>query len=226
MYSEFPKDVVQCQQGDYILREGNDRRWKVFYVEDIFFLSRLIPLNQPGAQVLVEQIEFSDSAPPPRWREIHLLVSEFDKGYASAEDAIESLKQERLGRSVQGLLRRITEFPVRNCRIFKQSATDLKQRYQRATTAVERRAVCLQAIDDGVIQRGGPVSTVDEIFGTHFAQDLPTARERRRTAVIDFVTFVPSPDNSRAAPHLGWYLAVEYDPQGTIQNYYLSNLHK
>lgn len=63
-------------------------------------------------------------------------------------------------------------------------------------------------------------------FGTHFAEDLPATTESKRIAVVDFVPFVASPNESVAAGHFGWYLAFEYDSKGKIQNYYLSNLHK
>jgi hypothetical protein len=108
----------------------------------------------------------------------------------------------------------------------KMSLAELKGLYEAAKSEFERRAVCLRAIDEGAIYRGGPVSSLEAIFATHFAQDLPTARESKRIAVIDFVPFVPSPDNSVAAGHSGWYLAFEYDSKGKIQNYYLSNLRK
>jgi hypothetical protein len=105
------------------------------------------------------------------------------------------------------------------------SVEQLKRRYDIAKTEFERRDVCLQAIDQGVIYRGGPVSAVDAIFGTHFASKLPEAGESNYGSV-DFIPFVASPDNSTAAGHFGWYLFVEYSTSGKIVNYYLTNLHK
>ena len=105
------------------------------------------------------------------------------------------------------------------------SVEELRRRYEAAGTEHERRAVCLQAIDQGAIYRGGPVSTLDAIFGTRFAADLPRAGETQ-SATVDFVPFVPSPDPSIAAGHTGWYLAIQYDAAGRLGNYYLTNLHK
>lgn len=120
MYYEFPKDTIQCRQGDYIIRENDNRSWRVFFVEDIFFFSRLIPFDKGGAVVLAEQIDFTDSAPPPRWREIHLLVSEFEKEYQSSQDAVESIKSGRLANSIRGLCRGINEFPLVKSKVYRK----------------------------------------------------------------------------------------------------------
>jgi len=108
--------------------------------------------------------------------------------------------------------------------------TELRRLYERATSEYERRAICLQAIDQGAIFRTGPVSAIDEIFGTNFGSNLPTKKEIKRTVVVHFAqptTPVPSPDGRAVARgYTGWFLVVEYDYNGDIQNYYLTNLHK
>jgi hypothetical protein len=109
----------------------------------------------------------------------------------------------------------------------KVSISELKQLYEAATSEHERRAVCLRAIDEGVVHRGGPVASLDAVFGTHFAQELPTSRESLRIARINFGAFTPSPVASEAAVGwAGWYLQFEYDTEGAITKYHLSNLHK
>ena len=107
----------------------------------------------------------------------------------------------------------------------KVSIEELKRLYDSAKTEYERRDVCLRAIDQGTIYRDGPVSALDTIFGTHFASKLPRAGESNYGSV-QFVPFVPSPDNSKAAGNVGWRLSVEYSTTGKIVNYYLTNLHK
>jgi len=107
----------------------------------------------------------------------------------------------------------------------KVSIEELKRLYDSAKTEYERRDVCLRAIDQGTIYRDGPVSALDAIFGTHFASKLPRAGESNYGSV-QFVPFVPSPDNSKAAANVGWRLSVEYSTTGKIVNYYLTNLHK
>src|SRR5579864_5793305 len=53
----------------------------------------------------------------------------------------------------------------------------LAKAYRAARTEFERRAVCLEAIDAGVIGRGRRVAVVDAIFGTNYAKDLPSGSE-------------------------------------------------
>ncbi|MGA9994774.1 MAG: hypothetical protein WBP93_05125 [Pyrinomonadaceae bacterium] len=111
------------------------------------------------------------------------------------------------------------------------SITELKRLYEAAKSEKERRDVCLRAIDEGVIQTYGPVpiSTIDEIFGTHFASDVPTRKESRRLVVVDLVPSTASPQSggkAEAVGHTGWFLAVVYNYDGNIENYYLTNIHK
>lgn len=111
------------------------------------------------------------------------------------------------------------------------SSADLRQQYQTARSERERRDVALQAIDEGVIQTFGRVniSTVDAIFGTHLASQLPTNKEDKRTGIVDFAS---SPTTSAgsgkdgARTSDGWFMAVEYYSNGNIANYYLTNVRK
>ena len=108
----------------------------------------------------------------------------------------------------------------------KVSIAELKRLYANATSELDRRAVCLRAIDEGAIYRTGPISLVDEIFGTHFASTLPTKRDKKGIGVIDFAAQPQNGPSNEAVAHTGWFMAVEYDDNGDIQNYYLTNLHK
>jgi hypothetical protein len=96
--------------------------------------------------------------------------------------------------------------------------TELKQLYESARTEDERRAVCLRAIDEGVIATLKEVATIDGVFGTHFAQDLPSRKERTRKVGINFASPNSAPES------LGWRLVVEYFHDGSISNYYLTNV--
>ena len=97
--------------------------------------------------------------------------------------------------------------------------------YRAARTEFERRAVCLDAIDAGVIARDRPVAVVDAIFGTNYARKLPAGKEHQ-WGVVDFHPLPPPPSNAVAAAHVGWFFAFEFDSTGTVQNYRLSNVHK
>jgi hypothetical protein len=112
----------------------------------------------------------------------------------------------------------------------QMSIVDLKRLYRSARSEFERRTLCLQAIDGGAVYKGGPISSLDEVFGTNFGSQLPTQTEVRRVGVVHFVlenASEPSSEPSSVARgYSGWYLAVGYDHNGRIQDYYLTNLHK
>jgi hypothetical protein len=107
---------------------------------------------------------------------------------------------------------------------------ELNRLYKAARLEHERRAICLRAIDESVIQRGASVSAIDGIFGTDFASDLPSERGTNRGHWILFAdqpSPLPKQDGIQpAVGDVGWYLDFEYDRDGKIQNYYFSNLHK
>jgi hypothetical protein len=97
------------------------------------------------------------------------------------------------------------------------SVAELKRLYDSAKTEAERRDVALKAIDDSVIRIFEPVhvSTIDEIFGTHLASQLPTNKEKTRTGIVSFAA--PAQTN-------GWFMAIDYSYDGHIENYYLTNI--
>jgi hypothetical protein len=111
----------------------------------------------------------------------------------------------------------------------EMTIAELKILYSAATSEFERRTICLQSIDQRAFFRTGPVASIDEIFGTHFAAKLPTKKESRRIGTVEFAPaapVLPSADGTheKAPGSKGWFMAVEYDYNGQIQNYYLTNL--
>lgn len=115
-------------------------------------------------------------------------------------------------------------------RIQDPALVNLAREYQAAQDQFARRAVCLRAIDEAVIQRGASVSAIDGIFGTDFASDLPAQKGTNRKHWILFAdqpSPLPKQDGMQpAVGYVGWHLDFEYGPAGKIQNYRLSNLHK
>jgi len=105
---------------------------------------------------------------------------------------------------------------------------ELARLYEAAQTEQERRAVCLRAVDDGNISFRSPISTLDQIFGTHFALKLP----QEGTIAKELILFATQPEAPKsevrpeARAYVGSYLAFDYDHEGNVQNYFLSNLHK
>ena len=98
--------------------------------------------------------------------------------------------------------------------------------YRAARTEMERRAVCLDAIDAGVVARGRSVAVVDAVFGTTYAAKLPTKGGGLEWGVVNFHPPLESGSDKAASGYIGWFLAFQFYPDGTLENYYLSNLHK
>jgi hypothetical protein len=103
---------------------------------------------------------------------------------------------------------------------------EFADQYKKAKTEQEKLQLCIKAIDTGLIQRGIPVSRLDKIFGTNFSKDVPKKGEPLEWGVVHFGKELKSSSDLRASGWEGWYLAVQFDDFGSVQNYYLSNLHK
>jgi hypothetical protein len=99
------------------------------------------------------------------------------------------------------------------------------QKYQKAASAEEKRAVCIEAIDAGIISRGVNIEKIKKIFGKDFDAELKLSEDGSGYGIVDFIPTVSGKDGE-AASHEGWYLKVEYDKKKLIQKYYLTNLHK
>jgi hypothetical protein len=110
-----------------------------------------------------------------------------------------------------------------------QAAKDidrLASAYRVARTEFERRAVCLDAIDAGVVTRGRSVAVVDAVFGTTYARKLPPAGGGLETGIVEFHPLPPPRSDAVASAHIGWYFAFEFDSAGEVQKYYLTNVQK
>jgi hypothetical protein len=107
------------------------------------------------------------------------------------------------------------------------STQDFAKKYKAASSEQQRLQLCIDAINQGAIYRGGRIGNIDQIFGSGYSKNLPAHGKPLERGVVDFGNPLASPSSDTiAAAHTGWYLAFEFDFQGTIQNYYLSNLHK
>jgi hypothetical protein len=65
VYYTFTANSVQCRDGDYIITKSGAGGFKVYLVENLFFLSPLLASKGPGDLRVVEQIVVADSATPP-----------------------------------------------------------------------------------------------------------------------------------------------------------------
>lgn len=98
--------------------------------------------------------------------------------------------------------------------------------YRAARTEFERRTVCLDAIDAGIVARGRSVADVDAVFGTTFAKKLPGKGAGLEWGVVHFHPPLESGSDKKASGYIGWFLAIQFYSDGTLENYYLTNVHK
>ena len=92
----------------------------MYLVEDLFFMSRLLTMKYSGGLSVVEQIAIADSATPPKWHEIQLLVTEFKGEFQTREKAVKAIESGGLGDSIQDLCRRVDAFPKERSSVYKK----------------------------------------------------------------------------------------------------------
>lgn len=105
-----------------------------------------------------------------------------------------------------------------------ETISRLSSRFRVAKNQYERRLVCIEAIDQGLIASGKDVQIVKEIFGT------PSGFEKLRpgeTSVVPVFFNVEqimreSKPNATAALS-GWYFFCKYDSEMQIVKYYVTN---
>jgi len=97
--------------------------------------------------------------------------------------------------------------------------------YKRATGEIEKRTVCLNFIDAGLLYDGAPMADVRKVFQQDF-EDMDMDEKSNHLAIVHFVP--PKRTSSPLQPALwtGWYLALTYRPDGTVMHYSLSNEDK
>jgi len=62
----------------------------------------------------------------------------------------------------------------------------LSKEYANTKGHDDRRAFCIRLIDKGVIYQGMEIASIDQIFGTALAKDLPTPKEELKFSGIFF----------------------------------------
>lgn len=118
VFHEFPPGTIQCRAGDYLIVKTTRSSWKVSQVEELFFMSRLGTMTYSGGLSVVEEISIADSATPPKWHKIQLLLNEFQKEFATREEAIRAVESGSLGDFIRGLCRGVEEFPKETCEVY------------------------------------------------------------------------------------------------------------
>src|SRR6267154_199472 len=97
--------------------------------------------------------------------------------------------------------------------------------YKRATGEIEKRTVCLNFVDAGLLYDGAPIADVRKVFQQEF-EDMDWDEKSNHLAIVHFVP--PKRTSSPMQPNLWtrWYLALTYRSDGTVMQYSLSNEDK
>jgi hypothetical protein len=114
----FPSESIHCQRGDYIMQRGGGRI-RVYRVEDMVKLSRLVPF---GKDALIEEQIILDSERPAFMDEVHLLLTAFDRDFASLEEAIRAVDAGDLGAATEGFCLDIRRFPLSSSQVYRPAS--------------------------------------------------------------------------------------------------------
>jgi len=116
----FPSGSVVCAPGDYVVGRDSRSRWKVYQVEDLLLIKRLIPAVYDPASLLIEEHTL-DSIVPAYYNEVQLLLTAYESDFAGESEAVEAIRLRTLAEQVKHLLRPAKEFPASDCRVIHQS---------------------------------------------------------------------------------------------------------
>jgi len=118
----FPEGSIRCARGDYLIQQTASHSWWVYFVEDLFTMTRLVALKSNDSLVLVDELSLYDSATPPDMNELNLLVHEYKTEFPTRAEAVAAIESARLGESIRGLCRAIKDFPQKTTQVYKKKA--------------------------------------------------------------------------------------------------------
>lgn len=118
----FPKGAVACAPGDYLICHHSGDGWKVYRVEDILLIKRLVPFLNDPSMLLIEE-HMLDSMPPAYFNEVQLLLTEFESNFTDESEALQSIRLQALTERARGLLRAGHDFTETDCRVVRPEKT-------------------------------------------------------------------------------------------------------
>jgi hypothetical protein len=116
----YPNFTIKCKKGDFIIQTVNNCYWKVYLVEDIVLLSRLVPLSLDKSDELIEEVHLLDSEKPARMGKIYLLLTSFVEKFESIKDAKKAIEDQKLVQGVRWLCASIEKFPKKSSQVYKK----------------------------------------------------------------------------------------------------------
>jgi hypothetical protein len=105
----FPAGSIRCQRGDYILQHTADDSIRVYAVQDLVKLSRLVPF---GEDALVDEQAILDSEQPAFKDDIYLLLTAYERDFGSLEEAAHAVRAGDVGPAMEAVCLNINRFPV------------------------------------------------------------------------------------------------------------------
>ena len=119
---KFPLDSIRCQRGDYILQQETSGRIRVYLVNDLLKLSRLVPFLH---DTLIPEETLLDSERPAYMDEIHVLLTDFARDFASSKEATRAIEAGDLGPATEGRCMDIRRFPTSNSIVYRPATAGL-----------------------------------------------------------------------------------------------------
>lgn len=98
-------------------------------------------------------------------------------------------------------------------------------RYKKTRGEFQKRDLCIELIDRGVLYLESPVEDLKRVFLQDF-HDYGIIDEASNHLAIVYFVRVPDTTNGESVALTGWFLSVRYRPDGSITHYCLSNESK
>ncbi len=93
----FPDGSLSCRPGDHIVIKLDERTWRVFKVQDIVRLTRLLPLGSGENANLIDESLALDSKAPTYDAEVFLLLDSFERTFGGRTEAESAFHAGSLG---------------------------------------------------------------------------------------------------------------------------------
>jgi hypothetical protein len=116
----FPKGAVVCAAGDYLICHHFGEGWKVYRVEDLLLVKRLVPSLNDSSTLLIEE-HMLDSMTPAYFKEVQLLLTAVAPDFTDESKALQAIHLKTLTERAKGLLRPAREFTEPDCRVVRQA---------------------------------------------------------------------------------------------------------
>ena len=117
----FPKGSVVCAAGDYLICHHSGEEWRVYRVEDLLLVKRLVPLLNDPSTLLIEE-HMLDSMTPAYANEVQLLLTAVDPDFTDESKALQAIYLQTLTERAKRLLRPAREFTEPDCRVVRQAS--------------------------------------------------------------------------------------------------------